>query len=129
MMRARPLPMLAKAERAVATLGRRTWRRLLICCSRRRRHPLAIHIDVTATLLRRGSRHLPWWLRCEVLLERVTGEFLNRYSAPPLGAVIQADSRALTKNRDRLRGNRRLFAHANCCGGVRERVLGGKRLC
>jgi len=62
-------------------------------------------------------------------LERYLTAKSHRRCHRPYAAVIQTDSRALTKNRDRLRCNRRLFAYANCCGGVRDRVLGGKRLC
>src|SRR4029077_4757079 len=73
MMRARPLPRAAKAERPVPAVGCGPLGRLAIRSPRGRWHPLPLGIDVAPPLCRRGLRRL----RAEKLFEQVAGELRN----------------------------------------------------
>src|SRR2546425_30818 len=106
--------MSVKTERSVTTFRGRILRQLAIRRSRRRRYPLTVGIDVTASLRRNGRGHrLADPLGRKEFFEGVPGSALHRDAAPTLGAVIQPDPRTLREDRHGLGGGRRLLAHTN----------------
>src|SRR2546427_11287468 len=98
MMRTRPPPRLAEAERPIPALRRRTSRRPIVRRASRRAHAIVLRVGVTAALDESGVGS-----QRERESRQVPREPVDRDLTPAVLTAGEADGRLARKSRDRTR--------------------------